>query len=179
LWIRASERSNAFSLNVGWTLVAERRPSMDRSEIRELLGRAPLARLAWPDQRSWSSRAVRFLEVLAGRQVSFLVVGAMAERLHGAPVPVADVQIRTLQDHARGLARALKVSNRHFQRVGVTAASCHHRAFEAQLAGAWWLDLPSRWSIPVASLDDLIREAEPDRADLLRCVREESDAMSS
>lgn len=164
----------------GWTLVAERRSQVDRSEVRELLRMAPLARLAWPDQRSWASRAVRFLEVLAGRRISFVLVGPMAERLHGAPVPVNEVQIRMLQGqlNANGLVRALKVGNRRFQRIGVTAVSCSRTAFEAQLTDAWWLDLPRRWSIPVASLDDLIRQAEP-AADLLRCVREESDAMPS
>jgi transcriptional regulator with XRE-family HTH domain len=161
----------------GWTLAAEHRPQIDSSEIRELVRRSPLGRLGWPEQRSWASRAVRLLEILAARRVSFVVVGATAERLHGAPVPVHDVHIRWLQgqSNAYSLTRALKVGNRRFQRIGVTAVSCSSMASEELLLGARWIVLPSGRSIPVAALDHLIRTASPPRADLLRCARDEED----
>lgn len=162
----------------GWTLVPEARSSIDRSEIRCLLDMSTLQRLGWPDQLSWSGRAVRFLEVLVGRQVSFVVVSEMAERLHGAPVSVQDVQIRTLNDpmNARRLRRAMKVGNRRFARVAVTATSCSREAFAALSWAADRVPLPSGRSIPVVALEDLITRAPPGRAELLRCVREERDA---
>ena len=161
----------------GWTLVPEARTAVDRTQIRELLVMSPLGRLAWRQRPGWVSRVVRFLQVMASRGTAFVVSGATAERIHGAPVPVGDLQIQTLADgmNARKLARALEIGNARFRRVGVTAVSCSASVFEGLISGAEWIPIPAGGWFPVLALDDLIGAAPPDRVELLRCVREEID----
>lgn len=105
----------------------------------------------------------------------FIVDGPMAERLHGAPVPVPDVRIRTLAgaDGARRLRRALEITDRRFLRVAVTSTSCRSEEFARLEAEAWWLDLPAGGSAPVVCLDDLVAAAGADGKELLVRVREE------
>lgn len=165
----------------GWSLMLEKLPRSERAEeIDELLAVPPLQRLRDVHRPAWAGRAVRTLVILASRGVLFTVDGPTAERLHGAPVRVPDLQIRTLAGagNATRLRRALEIANRRLMRVAVTTSSCSAEQFAELLETAWWLLLPSGRLAPVVSLEALITAAaqEPERRELLRCVRDRKDA---
>jgi transcriptional regulator with XRE-family HTH domain len=151
----------------GRTLGVEDRPGMDRSEIRELLGLSPIGRLGWGMPQGWALRAARTLRMLRGRGVRFVVVGAAAQRIHGAPVPIDELTIR-VRDKG-GLRRALRAVDGRFVRVGLTVIlmGSLRAATPVQLCGGL---------VDVESLEELIEESTADRAELLRCVQEEIDA---
>lgn len=161
----------------GWTLAAEPLPTSDRTQIRVMLDLDPLSRLSWRQPSGWSGRIARLLRILRARGIRFLVVGSMAERLQGAPVPIQEPEIRVANDHntTDRLWGALHVANKRFQRVEITVVRTAPAEFEQLLWSASHMDVMGSRLFAVRGLQELIAEAPPDRAELLRCVREEQN----
>jgi hypothetical protein len=162
------------------TLNSQTRSLGERAAMSELLGLAPLARLVWGSETGWAARVVRLLQILVGHGVWLLIVGSSAERLHGSPVAVPDLEIRVGRDerNIRRLRRALQAGNKPLQRVGITVITCSPDRLRTLLISAWSITLPNGFGVQVMALEDLIASAPPDRVEILRQLREEIDARS-
>ena len=157
----------------GQTLLPEAVADVDRSRILSLLKVAPMTRLRWDVETAWANRVTRHLGILASRGIRFVVVGGLAERLHGAPVRIEEPVIRVATAHSGRLRRALQTANTRHLRVGLTALLCSDATMESLLTDAWSVMVTDSRSMAVQSLDALIADASLERGRLLTAVRQE------
>jgi hypothetical protein len=186
----------------GVALSVERRPreSVDRAEIRALLRLAPRQRvLTLSTTVGPRFQPLESIRILTGRRVRFVLVGAIAARVHGAPVTpgVLDIAVQPKQINSERLARALEaIAGTSRPPKGLPAGSRDLRG-RRQLRtrfgtiGCWWppsqtyrrlegaateVPLATRSAL-VASIDDVIERwrGSGDEVELLAAVREEMD----
>ena len=165
----------------GMTLSAEPRlaAGVDRERIRDFLRRERLGRLV--GETVPGLKPVRALRVLSARHVRFVVVGATAARMHGAPVRLSSLDILPQPDRANRL-RLRKAQDRFRSwRFGVGKVVVRRSlgrigSYELLERAASTVPL-ERHRIRLASIDDLIvlAASRAERA-LLCAVREELDS---
>lgn len=171
--------------------------NVDREPIRRALEVPERLRLP-----RWTVRPLRFLR---GHRVRFLVTGAAAARLHGAPVHLRALEIVALADRMN--RRRLRIALRKLRvRTSDVLPPLRWRGtqyldIDRGRAAIWWpqrrlppyemLWRPARemavesFAVPVVCLDDLIRinlegpRRDRAAAELLAAVREEVDALSA
>lgn len=158
----------------GGSLMVERPADqgVDRAAIRRVLRITPLSRLG----------KTRILQLLAGRGVRFVIIGAAAARLHGDPIEPRVLEILLDPDprNRPRLAAARKALSLPYVplkpgELVVRSSPPYPLGSFAVLRRASWLIPLDRRDIPVAALDDLIRSApDPRGAERLRAVREEA-----
>ncbi|MGH2676374.1 MAG: helix-turn-helix domain-containing protein [Actinomycetota bacterium] len=172
------------------SLVVEPRlgADVDREPIRELLRLEPAGRLARAAAELRGFRPARTLQILSARKVRFVVVGAVAERLHGSPAPADAVELVVAPDapNRRRLNGAVdrlrgfrwSSPGRLRWRFSSPPGAPGYRELER---AADELRVAAK-TVRVASLDDLIRirltdraRAHRERAEILWVVREERD----
>jgi transcriptional regulator with XRE-family HTH domain len=168
----------------GAQLILTRRLGMevDREPIRRLLALPPRYRI--------SGKTARLLWVLAARRLRFVVLGEVAERLHGSPV---DPDILSLCVEPEYLNRGrLQVALRTFKMYRLRYGTFRWRwtpppplrSYQDLRGGAVEVRIAGH-AVAVAGLDDLIRmrlagrsPEQASAADLLGAVREEADRLA-
>ncbi len=177
----------------GVSLTAEPRLGADvgREAIRGLLRLEPAERLARAAAAVRGFRPARTLQILGARKVRFVVVGEVAERLHGSPAPAEAVEIVVAADAPNRRRLRLAVDRLRSFRWNPTGRL--RWRFTSPPGGPPYPELVrasdeltvAGKQIRVASLDDLIRirqaartRAHRERAEILWAVREERDASA-
>jgi hypothetical protein len=149
----------------GRTLTTEPRwaAGISRDRIRSLRRVDPLYRLHGDTAPGF--RPLRALRVLAARHVRFVMVGAAAARLYGAPIPLDRLDIVAQPDHMNG--RRLRVALTRFRTWKISVGRVVVRRSLGSIGSYVLLERASlelrleRYTIRVASIDDLIRMAGP------------------
>lgn len=149
--------------------------TIERGPIRDLLQTPPRARLPQAHMEA--------LDELVRRRVRFIVVGDAAARLHGAPIEVSALEIALGPDHMNPL-RLERAERTPVVRDVVTIGRANYGALRSDAEELPWLPAPTMrvlndWiDAPkgfLASIDDLLRDATPERRDLLAALQEEID----
>lgn len=176
----------------GISLTVEPRLGADveREAIRRLLRLEPAERLARATAAIRGFRPARTLQILSARAVRFVVVGEVAECLHGSPAPTQVVEIVVAEDAPNRRRLSLAVDRLRSFRWGPTGRL--RWRFTSPPGGPPYPEMARASDeltvagkrVRVASLDDLIRirlaaraGAHRERADILWAVREERDAL--
>lgn len=168
----------------GAQLILTRRLGMDvdRGPIRRLL--------AVPPQQRVGTKTARLMWVLAARRLRFVVVGEVAERMHGSPVEPGALSLCVEPEYLnrKRLEAALRVFRMYRLRYGalrwrLTPPPPLH-PFEELRRGAVEMRI-AHHAVAVASIDDLIRirlagrsPPQVDAAHLLGAVRDEADSVA-
>lgn len=175
-----------------------------RAKTRALLRSSPRQRLLGLSTTVGSRfRPLESIRILAGRRVQFVLVGAIAARVHGAPVTprVLDIAVQPEQINSERLARVLEaIAGTSRPPKGLPAGTRDLRGRRQVRTrfgtiGCWWppgenyrrlegaateLPLGPR-AVLLASIDDVI-ERWPRRGDeleLLAALREEIDQRAA
>lgn len=163
----------------GATITITTRPdaALEREPIRELLRTPPRARLG--------ASQLEAVDELTRCRVRFVVLGDTAARLHGAPIEVAKVEIALGNDHMNP-ARVERAERSVAVRKEVTYSSLRYRELMREAHELPWLPAPrmrvlNSWiDAPkgfLASIDELLHEASPERRELLAALQEEIEDM--
>lgn len=154
-----------------------------REPIRRLLPLAPEHRLG--------NRLSRLVGLLAWRRVDFILIGSAAERLHASPAPVDELLVcvaRGSRNRKRMAGVRTTVQGYRVQ-LGTlrlrTIPPPPFRSYAELNAGAVETRV-GKWTVSVASLDDLIRmrlvgrsRASNAAAEILGALREETDRLAA
>lgn len=151
---------------------------IDRDAIRELLLLSPERRLP--------ASLLRSHNLLCARQVHFVLVGAAAARLHGAPIDVESLEI-VIDPDRRNVLRLRNAFRQDWVRGTVRLTSGSYPDLRLTSEDIPWRPRPARprrvlntaIGLPtgaVASLEELLRLGPPDRVAVLSAVQEERDS---
>jgi transcriptional regulator with XRE-family HTH domain len=163
--------------------------AVNRGPIRELLALRPVGRIRRLHDEVPDFHPARILQILAGRKVRFVLLGALAERSYGSPAPSDAVEICVARERWNG--QRLRLAIQALTRGRFVSGVVRWRwtvprplTYPQLERAASVLHLGSH-SVLVAALDDLIamRRTRGYREDLgrmevLAAVREERDRLA-